>query len=54
MHQSGATRTTMRKAYPAEDPMKLKTPQDIMPTYVYLMATASIDVNGQSLDCQPK
>jgi NAD(P)-dependent dehydrogenase (short-subunit alcohol dehydrogenase family) len=51
----GATRTTMRgKAYPAEDPMKLKTPQDIMPTYVYLMATASSDVNGQSLDCQPK
>ena len=51
----GATRTAMRgKAYPAEDPMSLNTPQDIMPTYVYLMSDASGDVNGQSLDCQPK
>lgn len=51
----GATRTSMRgKAYPAEDPMKLKTPEDIMSTYVYLMADISQDVNGKSLDCQPQ
>ncbi|WP_411358859.1 YciK family oxidoreductase [Pseudidiomarina salilacus] len=49
----GATRTTMRsKAYPAEDPMKLKTPADLMPTYLYLMSDDSSDVNGQSLDAQ--
>lgn len=49
----GATRTTMRsKAYPAEDPMKLKTPADLMPTYLYLMSDESLDVNGQSLDAQ--
>lgn len=49
----GATRTTMRsRAYPGEDPMKLKTPADLMPTYLYLMSDASIGVNGQSLDAQ--
>ncbi|GBL05376.1 YciK family oxidoreductase [Glaciecola sp. KUL10] len=51
----GATRTNMRaKAYPAEKPESLKTPLDIMPSYLYLMADASKSVNGQSLDCQPK
>jgi NAD(P)-dependent dehydrogenase (short-subunit alcohol dehydrogenase family) len=51
----GATRTDMRsKAYPGEDPMTLKTPRQIMPTYVYLMSDVSRGVNGQSLDCQPK
>ncbi|MDN7134701.1 YciK family oxidoreductase [Pseudidiomarina terrestris] len=49
----GATRTSMRsRAYPGEDPMKLKTPADLMPTYLYLMSDASLDVNGQSLDAQ--
>ncbi|WP_423811307.1 YciK family oxidoreductase [Pseudidiomarina gelatinasegens] len=49
----GATRTTMRsKAYPAEDPNKLKTPTDLMPLYVYLMADDSIGVNNQSLNAQ--
>ncbi|MDY6885889.1 MAG: YciK family oxidoreductase, partial [Pseudomonadota bacterium] len=32
----------------------LKTPEDIMPMYLYLMGNDSIEVNGQSLDCQPK
>jgi NAD(P)-dependent dehydrogenase (short-subunit alcohol dehydrogenase family) len=51
----GATRTNMRgKAFPAEDPKLLNTPLDIMPTYLYLMSDASKDVNGQSIDAQPK
>lgn len=51
----GATRTTMRAAaFPAEDPKTLKTAEDIMPSYVYLMSDVSRGVTGQSLDCQPK
>lgn len=51
----GATRTAMRRAaYPAEDPAKLKTAADIMPTYMYLLGPDSKGVTGQSLDCQPK
>lgn len=51
----GATRTAMRaKAYPGEDPMRLKTPADLMWVYLYLMADASISENGKSLDAQPK
>jgi len=42
------------QAFPAEDPATLKTPAEIMPTYLYLMGDESIDVNGESLDCQPK
>lgn len=41
-------------AFPAEDPMTLKTPADIMPIYLYLMGKDSKDVNGQTFDCQPK
>lgn len=51
----GATRTNMRAhAYPAEDPNTLKTPQDIMPLYLYLMGEDSAKVNGESLDAQIK
>jgi len=51
----GGTRTQMRaQAFPAENPDTLKTPEDIMPMYLYLMGNDSIEVNGQSLDCQPK
>jgi NAD(P)-dependent dehydrogenase (short-subunit alcohol dehydrogenase family) len=51
----GATRTAMRaKAYPGEDPMNLKTPEDLMWLYLYLMADDSISENGKSLDAQPK
>lgn len=51
----GATRTDMRaRAYPGEDPKTLKTPADIMATYVYLMSDISRGITGQSLDCQPK
>jgi NAD(P)-dependent dehydrogenase (short-subunit alcohol dehydrogenase family) len=51
----GATRTSMRaSAFPGEDRNTLKTPFDIMPTYLYLMSDESINVNGQSLDAQIK
>jgi NAD(P)-dependent dehydrogenase (short-subunit alcohol dehydrogenase family) len=49
----GATRTEMRaKAYPGEDPKTLKTPQEIMPTYLFLMGNGSIDTNGQAFNAQ--
>jgi NAD(P)-dependent dehydrogenase (short-subunit alcohol dehydrogenase family) len=49
----GATRTGMRaKAYPAENPEKLKTPQEIMLLYVYLMSDVSKAENGNSFNCQ--
>ncbi|GGO70198.1 YciK family oxidoreductase [Bowmanella pacifica] len=51
----GATRTKMRaKAYPGEKPESLKTPEDLMPLYIYMMADDSNGVNGQSVDAQPK
>ncbi len=51
----GATRTQMRAdAYPAEDPGTLKTPADLMPTYLYLMGRDSIGISGRSVDAQPK
>ena len=51
----GATRTGMRAtAYPAEDSELLKTPLDIMPLYLYLMAEEGKAVNGQCVDAQPK
>ncbi len=49
----GATRTAMRaRAYPGEDPMTLKTADDLMWLYLYLMADDSKAVNGQSLNAQ--
>lgn len=51
----GATRTAMRsKAYPAEDKSKLKTPAEIMPVYLYLMADDSQGITGESLDAQTR
>lgn len=50
----GATRTQMRKsAYPAEDPESLRSPEDIMPTYLWLMGPDSQGHNGQRFDAQP-
>ncbi|PIE47624.1 MAG: YciK family oxidoreductase [Gammaproteobacteria bacterium] len=52
----GATRTRMRaEAKPNEDPMTLKTPEDIMPAYVCLMTDDSLDVKGEviNLNLQP-
>lgn len=49
----GPVRTDMRRAaYPAEDWDALKTPADIMPTYMYLLGPDSRGVTGQSLDGQ--
>jgi NAD(P)-dependent dehydrogenase (short-subunit alcohol dehydrogenase family) len=51
----GGTRTGMRaQAFPAEDARLLKTPQDIMPLYLYLMGPESRHVSGQCIDAQPK
>ncbi|MCF6436137.1 MULTISPECIES: YciK family oxidoreductase [Pseudoalteromonas] len=51
----GATRTSMRaSAFPGEDKDSLKTPEQLMPTYLYLMSDDSTSVNGQSIDAQPK
>ncbi|MGO1297716.1 MAG: YciK family oxidoreductase [Vibrio sp.] len=51
----GGTRTDMRaSAFPEENPQTLKTPLDIMPLYLYLMAPESHDVHGQCIDAQPK
>jgi len=49
----GATRTKMRlAAYPAEDRDKLKRPEDILATYIYLLGPESKGVTGESLDAQ--
>lgn len=45
----GATRTKMRaSAYPAEDPITVKKPEDLMPAYIYLLSDASLGVTGQA------
>jgi len=49
----GATRTGMRAAaFPAEDPLTLKTAQDIAPAYLYLFGPEGRALHGQALDCQ--
>lgn len=49
----GATRTNMRaKAYPGEDPMSLKTPEDIVPQYLWLLGPASRTKQGISFDVE--
>ncbi|HIF9341624.1 TPA: YciK family oxidoreductase [Photobacterium damselae] len=51
----GGTRTGMRaQAFPAEDPNQLKTPKDIMPLYLYLMAPEGAHLRGECIDAQPK
>ena len=51
----GGTRTKMRaSAFPAEDPMNLKTPADLMPLYLYLMGADSRGKTGQTFVAQPK
>ncbi|HID7483536.1 TPA: YciK family oxidoreductase [Morganella morganii] len=50
----GGTRTSMRAgAFPDETSEKLKTPADIMPTYLYVMCDDSAGKNGISYDAQP-
>lgn len=51
----GGTRTTMRaQAFPQEDVTQLKTPEEIMPLYLYLMAPEGVSIHGQCIDAQPK
>lgn len=51
----GGTRTRMRAmAYPAEDPTTLKGPEDIVAPYLFLLGPDSADVNGTSIDAQPR
>lgn len=49
----GPVRTEMRlAAYPAEDRGVLKRPEEVLPTYMYLLGPDSKDVTGASLDAQ--
>jgi NAD(P)-dependent dehydrogenase (short-subunit alcohol dehydrogenase family) len=49
----GPTRTAMRAAaYPAEDPQRLKTPEEILAPYLYLLGPDSRGVTGMSFDAQ--
>lgn len=49
----GATRTAMRaNAYPAEDSSKLKTPEEIMASYLYLLNDDSIEITGRRINAQ--
>ena len=49
----GATRTGMRlAAYPAEDRDALKTPEDILPAYIFLLGPDSKGITGESFDAQ--
>jgi NAD(P)-dependent dehydrogenase (short-subunit alcohol dehydrogenase family) len=49
----GATRTKMRlEAFPGEDRDRLKRPEDILATYIYLLGPDSQGVTGESLDAQ--
>lgn len=49
----GPVRTSMRlAAYPAENRDALKTPDEVLPVYLYLLGPDSHGVTGQSLDAQ--
>ena len=51
----GAVRTRMRNmAFPGEDPESLTLPDQIMPTYLYLMGPDSRGVTGEAFDAQPQ
>lgn len=50
----GATRTRMRQtAFPGEDPATLRTADEIMPTYLWLMGGESRGHTGERFDAQP-
>jgi NAD(P)-dependent dehydrogenase (short-subunit alcohol dehydrogenase family) len=49
----GPTRTAMRAAaYPGEDPERLKTPEEILGVYNFLLGPDSRGVTGRSFDAQ--
>ncbi|QEA39951.1 YciK family oxidoreductase [Pistricoccus aurantiacus] len=50
----GATRTAMRQtAFPGEDPQTLLAPEDIMPSYLWLMGPDSEGHSGEHFEAQP-
>jgi NAD(P)-dependent dehydrogenase (short-subunit alcohol dehydrogenase family) len=50
----GATRTSMRAfAYPGEDAGRLRSPAEVLPTYLYLLGPDAAGVTGRRFDCQP-
>jgi NAD(P)-dependent dehydrogenase (short-subunit alcohol dehydrogenase family) len=50
----GGTRTNMRaSAYPGENPETVRTPEELMPLYLYLLGADSTGITGQSFDAQP-
>jgi NAD(P)-dependent dehydrogenase (short-subunit alcohol dehydrogenase family) len=52
-YNPGGTRTGMRaKAYPAEDPTSIKSPEALMSAYVYLMSDDSHGTSGQAFHYQ--
>jgi NAD(P)-dependent dehydrogenase (short-subunit alcohol dehydrogenase family) len=51
----GATRTRMRaQAYPAENPETLRTADEVVLAYLYLLGPASRGVRGQRIDVQQR
>jgi hypothetical protein len=51
----GGTRTRMRaRAYPGESPTSVPPPENITPTYLYLLGGASRGVRGQRLEAQER
>lgn len=49
----GATKTAMRaSAFPAEDTQLLKTPEEVLAVYLFLLGDESIDVTGQRINAQ--
>jgi hypothetical protein len=42
-----------RKAFPAEDPESLPSPESIMAPYLYLLGPDSVGVSGNRFDAQP-
>ena len=49
----GGTRTNMRAhAYPGEDPMTLRLPEEIVGPYLFLLGRASHGITGQRFDAQ--
>ncbi|WP_444884290.1 YciK family oxidoreductase [Microbulbifer sp. PSTR4-B] len=51
----GATRTPMRAtAYPAENPKSVAAPEEIMPTYLYLMGDDSRSQSGKHFSAQKR
>jgi NAD(P)-dependent dehydrogenase (short-subunit alcohol dehydrogenase family) len=49
----GATRTAMRAtAYPAENPESVKSPEDQMPLYVYILGPDSQKEHGKTFNAK--